>query len=485
METSNKSHFVGFNKYTIITGLGVKQINGASYAGGLMAVQSMKPGSMLAAGFLMNRLVDKCDKIDAKERDEAVRRITAEYGEILKVAAIKKKVLAFLPFPRAGLPWTVELLGTIHETLRLVLLDSGVTVMPYLEVRIEDYESDGIHINESSQALQFVHYLNIFISEKLGDLVAKTSRKRPIGGTIDSPAKRSLPTEDRSDLGDISVMNQPTPIEVEVVVAQPGTSNVTSQDLFFDLSRPPPPRSTGAAHVRAPETLTDVRDRLVALEREGVSVQNAIAELTRENMLNAELTDSALNSTNAHVVIIDNLLKLTDTAGSDAKVVVAELCSLLDLDENSVKAAFFLKLGKAPERTRHFKIKAIFVDADAAIAFRSGASRARRETSVEPWVTSYVSNDPTKSTRVRIEILKQIGTHLGGHPSMAGTNCYVTRYDARPVLVHKRGDKIIRRMGYVEAIDKFGYMLTPEHLKTARKIAGKQFEGRFFKVFGV
>ena len=104
---------------------------------------------------------------------------------------------------------------------------------------------------------------------------------------------------------------------------------------------------------------------------------------------------------------------------------------------------------------------------------------------VEPWVTSYVSNDPTKSTRVRIEVLKQIGACLSSHTSMAGTNCYVTRYDARPVLVHKRGEKIIRRMGYFEAVDKFSHMLTVDNLKTARKIAGKQFEGHFFKVFGV
>ena len=238
-------------------------------------------------------------------------------------------------------------------------------------------------------------------------------------------------------------------------------------------------------HLHAPETLADIRDRLVSLEREGVVVQGAIAELTRENMLNAEQIDTALNSSNAHVVIIDNLLKLSDTASSDAKDVVEELCSLLDMDKDLVKAAYFLKLGKAPEITRHFKIKAVFVSSDAAIAFRSGASRARREISVEPWVSSYVSNDPTKSTRVRIEVLKQIGTRLGSYQSMAGTNCYVTRYDARPVLVHKRGDKIIRRMGYFEAVEKFGHLLSADHLKTAKRIAGKQFEGRFYKVFGV
>ena len=466
----------------------MKQVNGASYAGGLMAVQSMKPGSLVAAGFLMNRLVDKCDGIDANERDEAVRRITAEYGEILKTAAIKKRVLAFLPFPRSSMPWTVELLNTIHDTLKLVLLGTGVVVMPYLEVKVEDFESDGIHINESSQSLQFTHYLNILIAEKLGEPLAKSGRKRPIGVTVDSSSKKQVTDTDNLGLNDINVMDQAPPIEVEVVIEQPGTSRDRTEDpLFdlFDLSRPPPSISPGVAHLHAPETLADVRDRLVSLERDGFAVRSAIAELTRENMLNTEQIDTALNGGNAHVVIIDNLLKLSDTASSEAVVVVQELCTLLDLEQSTVKAAYFLKLGKAPEKTRHIKIKAIFVSTDAAIAFRSGASRARRETSVEPWVTSYVSNDPTKSTRVRIEVLKQVGIHLSGHPSMAGTNCYVTRYDARPVLVHKRGDKIIRRMGYIEAVDKFGHMLTGDHLRTAKKIAGKQFEGRFYKVFGV
>ena len=476
-------HFL--NVCSLDTGLDVKQVNGASYPGGVMAVQSMKPGSLMAAGFLMNRLVDKCDGIDAKDRDEAVRRITAEYGEVLKTAAIKKKVLAFLPFPRASMPWTVELLGTIHDTLKLVLLGTGVVVMPYLEVKVENYESDGIHIDESSQALQFTHYLNIFASEKLGEPMIKSGRKRPLGTAVESSSKKVLSVREEPGLDDISMAEQSNPIEVVVVVEQPGASNVMSQDPLFDLSRPPPSISVSAANVRVPETLSDIRDRLVALEHVGVFVQGAIAELTRENLMNAELIDAALNNNNAHVVIVDNLLKISDTANSEAKIVVEELCSLLDLEAATVKAAYFLKLGKAPEISRHFKIKAVFVSADAAIAFRSGASRARRETKVEPWVTSYVSNDPTKSTRVRIEVLKQIGARLSEHSSMAGTICYVTRYDPRPVLVHKRGDKILRRMGYVEAIDKFGYMLSPDHLKTARKIAGKQFEGRFFKVFGV
>ena len=478
-------NLVTLKKNIFSTGLEVKQLNGASYAGGVMAVQSMKPGSLMATGFLMNRLVDKCNGMETHERDAAVRRITAEYGEVLKTASIKKRVLTFLPFPRSSMPWTVELLQIIHETLKLVLLGSGVVVMPYLEVAVKDFESDGIHINQTSQAIQFDHYLKILIAEKLGEPKAKSGRKRTISAAVESGSKRPVTATDNLGVDDINVMEHAPSIEVNVVVEQPGTTKTVQQDPLFDLSRPPPSLTPVAAHLHAPETLAEVRDRLVSLEREGFRAQNAIAELTRENMLNSELIDTALNNGNAHVVIIDNLLKLSDTANSEALVVVKELCTLLDLGENTIRAAYFLKLGRAPEATRHCKIKAIFVNTDAAIAFRSGASRARRETVVEPWVTSYVSNDPTKSTRVRIEVLKQIGTRLSSHQSMAGTNCYVTRYDARPVLVHKQGDKIIRRMGYVEAIDKFGHMLSQDHLGTAKRIAGKQFEGRFFKVFGV
>ena len=265
--------------------------------------------------------------------------------------------------------------------------------------------------------------------------------------------------------------------------AIPGGSRVPISDtLLMDLSRPPP--AIRLRPIRAPETLVEVRDRVVLLERDSSVLQTAITDLGLGTLLNAELVDVALNTTNNHVVIIDNLKKLEGTANAEAKEVVQELCTLLGKDIGIVKAAYFLKMGKLPEVGRHYKIKALFVSTDEAIGFRAEASKARRETEVEPWVTSYISNDPTKSTRVRIEILKQIGARLSKEASLAGFTFFVTRYDPKPVLVYKQGVKIIRRLGYLEAIRKFGHMLTSDHLKLARKIAGKQFEGRFFINFG-
>ena len=67
----------------------------------------------------------------------------------------------------------------------------------------------------------------------------------------------------------------------------------------------------------------------------------------------------------------------------------------------------------------------------------------------------------------------------------AWRDLFILSYDPKPVLVHKQGEKIVRRIPYAEAIDKFANLLDFECLKTAKKIAGKQYGQRFHIVFGI
>ena len=99
------------------TGLEAKFTSGAAYPGGALAIQSSKPGAVLMVGILMNRLVDRCSNIGEKDREAAVRLVIAEYGELLKTAAVRKTVLVFFPFPRSGVEWTLDMLDMIHDTL--------------------------------------------------------------------------------------------------------------------------------------------------------------------------------------------------------------------------------------------------------------------------------------------------------------------------------------------------------------------------------
>ena len=75
--------------------------------------------------------------------------------------------------------------------------------------------------------------------------------------------------------------------------------------------------------------------------------------------------------------------------------------------------------------------------------------------------------------------MKQIRTALSKQPSLVGFDFFVTRYDAKPVLVQKKGTKIIRRLGYMESIQKFGHMVKDEQLKVARKIGANNLRTVF------
>ena len=377
------------------------------------------------------------------------------------------------------------MIGLIHDTLKLVLMGSKVTLLPYLPVEREDYMADGIHLSETAQVAQFEHFLTHLRSNPIVTVVIHqgAGRKRPQGEALAGNPKKLAGSDTPIGTGSFT-----EPIDVDAIdgVNHLGLARGAESDtLLMDLSRPPPVIMVPPVAARLPETLIEIRDRVVSLEREGVLFQRAVADLNFEQVSNCELVDTALNNNNASTVIIDNLVKMECTAGGDAKAVVEELCTLLGQDAANVKAAYYLKLGKLPETDCHFKIKAIFSSVDAAIAFRVLASKTRRETQSEPWKSSYISNDPTKSTRVRIEIMKQIGAALSKQPSLVGIDFFVTRYDAKPVLVQKKGTKIIRRLGYMESIQKFGHMVKDEQLKVARKIGGKQFENRFFLNFGI
>ena len=462
-----------------IAGLETRFLGGAAYPGGVMAVQSTKPGCTLMVGILMNRLVDKCTKVDEEGREAAVRLVISEYAGVLKSATTTKRVMAFLPFPRAGVKWTMDMIGMIHDTLRLVLLDSAVVIIPYMPVTADDFDPDGIHLNEIAQETQYEHFMAFFRQKQVDPkpLGRKRQQEEELVGTT-----KKLAVNDGS-LGIASQLEQLDNIEV---VPQPGSSRAPLSDtLLMDLSRPPPSIRTSFIPRQLPETLVEIRDRVVALEQDGLTIKSAVADLNIEQVSNCELIDTAINNGNGQVVIIDNLLKFGDTGKYEAKKIVEELCTLIEQDPGVVKAAYFLKLGKLPEMGRHFKIKAVFTTVEAAIGFRVEASKTRRESEIEPWTSCYISNDPTKSTRVRIEILKRIGAALAKQPSLVGFDFFVTRYDAKPVLVQKKGVKIVKRMGYMESIQKFGHMLREDDLKVAKKIAGKQFEGRFFLNFGI
>jgi hypothetical protein len=90
---------------------------------------------------------------------------------------------------------------------------------------------------------------------------------------------------------------------------------------------------------------------------------------------------------------------------------------------------------------------------------------------VGEWTGIFVSNVATKSTHVRVALLEPVAKALQRLPANEGKIVMVNRFDTRPQLCFKSGDKITKRIFFIEAMEKYQTLLTPEAIAFARKIA--------------
>jgi len=191
----------------------------------------------------------------------------------------------------------------------------------------------------------------------------------------------------------------------------------------------------------------------------------------------AETLDAHSNTLNLNFVMISGVpaTLLSGPRGDlpAIKHVMDKLIKYTPLLVSGVKFAVYAKYikyqeGKLPN------IKACFINTDTALAFRDSANKLRIAKK-DFWSSVYVSNDPTKSTRVRISILQAISKRLAPLPANNGKTIFVSRFDVKPQLCFKFGGRVEKRIDYVTAIEKYRSLLKPEDKEAAKKVAGKSF----------
>ena len=248
-----------------------------------------------------------------------------------------------------------------------------------------------------------------------------------------------------------------------------GRGNVSGGNVW-DNNRPGPHQSSQGTNL-------SVEGRIDKLEKNG-------DRLGLEMVTNYELTETALNKINAASVIIDCLPFGMTESNDPAIDVVRDLVVTMGGPESDVSQAYFLNVGVLPLPGVFPKIRAIFISEKAAFDFRSEATAARRRGEV-PWEKAYVSNDPTKGTRVRVEILQQLAIAVRATVEGRGAEIVVSKFEPRPMLLFKRGGRVYKRLFYSDALNKFGRLVRPQAYELAKKIAGREYEGRMDVVFGV
>ena len=416
----------------------VKYIPATQYEAGREALELIEEGQSAVVGFLMNHLVDSTKIARREDLDPIVKREIIRHTEDLRKIQ-GRKIYVMLPYPRPKYPWLSEILASIHEVLKIGLEGANnVKILKYLAVSDDEFEGDGIHINQAGCLKQFNH-----VTEELRGILTSRGGKR-------------LAEVDPSMMG------------------SPYKRKQTSNEM--------PARGRGRGGRRGGNiagreqwnigsTSDDLGERVNELARD-------VRDLRYESMATWEATDVSTNKLSQNILILD---LVPNSEKTEAVEVAKELAENAGLETDLVIAAFFVA-GKTNEGCFP-RIRIVLRDNNAAFQFRTEGLKLRRE-GKEPWNSLYISNDSTKGTRVRIEILKKIAEKIANDPCAKDFELMVNKFDPRPMLLFKKNRRVSKRIPYPEAVSRWGNRLQPEDLDQPRKIAGKELGHRFRTMFG-
>jgi hypothetical protein len=516
-----------------ISGLSTEFVSAAAYSSGLLALSDLGEASIVLVSFLVNGLVDAtelCSDFDAV--DKVLESKVREYlAAIRMVTAVRPATMFYMlpPLTRTTPVWFESKMQNVTDIMKVQSEDiSNLILLPSLVVLSRDLEADGIHLNRSTQARLFNHIMDGMFPGERSVKTRNISRDRPDSedDTKSTPAKKQAErvmtatssltewnggacvgdvskdsavrtpsaamsgTQDSAVVpnSDVVMQSEETKVICETVEREPEGESTELQNpelkqLYQMLSK-----KMDNVH----NATTAVSSRVQTVELLAARTVNQVEtntlilkSLHLRTARQAEVLDSHSNTLNLNVVMISgvptNLFRMQSEELPSTKSVIDKLIKFTPLLISAIKFATYAKYikhqaGKLPN------VKAFFINADSALAFRDAANKLRIA-KTEFWSSVYVSNDPTKSTRIRICILQAIAKRLTPLPANEGKTIFVSRFDVRPQLCFKYAGRVERRLDFVAAVEKYRSVLTPEDREAAKKVAGKTFSEEDLRQF--
>ncbi len=503
-----------------ISGLNTEFVSAAAYSSGMVALADLGSASVVLVSFLVNGMVDAtelCSDLDAV--DKVIENKVKEYVAAVRMAATINAGAKFYilpPLTRTSPIWFESKMSNIN--LAITTQSEGMAnliLLPSLLVLSKDLEADGIHLNRATQSRLFSHIMDHIFPGERSAKTRNMSRDRPEvdGDAPSTPAKRPDPRssimtnksdEDLMYDGDQLVDHlsdgasagsqtlpgvvPPNPDNVVLISASPAVAeevdpldgeviqNPELQQLYHMISKKID--SVKATSNQVSSKITAVELKATATEKQVECNTMILKSLHLRTAKQAEILDSHTNTLNLNVVMISgvpaSLIRAPPGGGLPAlKIVMDKIIKYTPLLVSGIKFATYAKYIKHnPDQLPN--IKAFFINADTALAFRDSANKLRIAKK-EFWSSVYVSNDPTKSTRVRICVLQAMAKRLAPLPANSGKTIFVSRFDVRPQLCFKFAGRVEKRYDYVTAVEKYRSVLTPEDRQAARKVAGATF----------
>jgi len=191
-----------------------------------------------------------------------------------------------------------------------------------------------------------------------------------------------------------------------------------------------------------------------------------------------EEMDALSNSQRRNILIIKKLekdeeLKLPEKdmrARSTIikNLLVEQLKKLPEANQKNfiIKSIFVIR---SPEFPNQFQdIRVFCLTPSDATEIRNRILKAKVD-KVSPWTNIEIQNDPVRATRVRIYLLQAIARKM--RPKHDG-DVIVSKYSDAPNLILKKDGGTTGQYSYVQAIIKFGHMLSTDDTERAQNTAG-------------
>jgi len=440
-----------------------------SLTAGYAALKTTTEVTILLVSFLLNGITDATELcVDSESIDNTMNRIIDEYClAILEFGKRHPDARCYVlpPLFRSTPTWMADKITYIGDRIKSNLPSSlGIFHIPSILIVAADLH-DGVHLNYKTQVTLFEH-ITSFIFPNIVHSPRESIKRR--ADAEDSELEGAVPKALRGDSSvaalstdDAMMVDSNSTETVHSVMPAEGRSDMTGSSTSLDN----------------PLNSFDELKSCVAANSLKINAHNVcIKELLYQTANQADISDMLCNINNLNQVIISGIRENPFGLGMLPRIkpVAHKLVLATKVHIGAIKTAVVQKY-PLPRQGCLPDMKIIFNSGEAGTLFRADANRLRKD-KVGEWGSIYVNNEVTKATKVRIALLQSIASALGRLPSNVGKTVFVTKFESRPQLCIKSGDRIERRFFFVEAIQKYQTLLKEADLANGRKIAGRTFD---------
>jgi hypothetical protein len=470
-------------------GCTTEYIPATSLTGGYNALKHISQATIVLISFLLNGVTDAAELCNTPEEiNESTTSTINEYCQaILESVKLHPKIRHYImpPFFRSTPTWMPEKINQMGEQIREKLsCTAGIFHIPSIEFTREDLY-DGVHLNNIAQTRLYQH-ITSFIFPSIIHTV-RESIKRP--STDANPSVTSTPTKiQKPDNSTDCIMDPVTTDSLnssEDLAAASSPSTTTTftdpnmQTLYVLLSTQI--SKVSSTNENTTKRLEKLEEAIKASEKKSDIHSFCMTSMLYQSSNQAEITDLILNNNALNQVLVSGM-KCTDFGWQPSiREVTDKLVGATKVHIGSIVTSVIRKFPK-PRNDTLPDLCIYFNSTEGGNLFRQHANSLRKKKEGY-WGSIYVSTVLTKSTQVRIAVLQALAYKLKKLPANIDKTVYVTKFESRPQLCFKLGERVERRLYYTDAVQKYSTILTDADKALARKIAGTTYGNRLEATF--